>query len=125
MNFLELNKKAKEIATKSLERNFDWQAFLVLSQAVFNEERMGNPVDLVPDSKVDEGINYLLTLFVDYINTKKSFCAGPATADEVAAKLQKYLAQNTKIMKELSLSCDSAKEKEILKEYIKTLSRID
>lgn len=124
MTFVELNKKAKEVAEKNLERGFDWQAFLVLSTAIINEERIGKPVDLVPDSTVDEGIQYLLKLFSDYINAKKSYAARAGNEKAVKDALEKWMAQNVKILKEIRLSCDSAQEKECFKKYIDELKKL-
>lgn len=122
MNFIEINKKAKEAALRSLEKGFDWQAFLVLSHALENEERIGQPVDVVPESKVDEGIQYLLGLFVDYINAKK---AGK-TMDEqaVTAALEKLLSQNVKILKEIRLSCECKGEKEVFNRYMEDIKKL-
>lgn len=124
MTFVELNKKAKEVAEKNLERGFDWQAFLVLSMAIMNEERFGNLVDLVPDSTVDEGIQYLLKLFSDYINAKKSYAAKAGSEQAVKDALEKWMAQNVKILKEIRLSFDSQGEKECFKKYIDELKKL-
>lgn len=124
MNFLELNKKAKEIALKNLDRGFDWQAFLVLSIAVQNEERMWEPVDVVPESNVDEGIKTLLNMFAEYINTKRAYCAGTATEKDVEERLEKYLKQNERIYKELLFSCDTEREKEIIKKHMEELKKM-
>lgn len=122
MNFIEINKKAKEAALRSLEKGFDWQAFLVLSHALENEERLGQPVDVVPESRVDEGIQYLLKLFADYINAKKS----GKTKDEkaVTAALDKLLSQNVKILKEIRLSCETKGEKEVFYKYLEDLKKL-
>lgn len=122
MNFAEINKKAKEMALRSLEKGFDWQAFLVLSTAITNEERLGNPVDLVPYSTVDEGIQYLLGLFVDYINAKKS----GKTMDEqaVTSALDKLLTQNAKIIKEISFSCETKGEREVFYKYLEDIKKL-
>lgn len=122
MNFTEINKKAKEIALRSLEKGFDWQAFLVLSHALENEERLGQPVDVVPESMVDEGIQYLLKLFADYINAKKS----GKTKDEqaVTAALEKLLSQNVKILKEIRLSCEIQGEKEVFNKYLEDIKKL-
>lgn len=117
MNFLELNKKAKDIGIANLKKGFDWQAFLVYSVAIMNEEKVGEPVDLVPESRADEGIKQLLNLFVDYVNTKKSYCAGHSTVEEVTEKLEKYLKYNERILKEISLLCDTKEEKSILQNF--------
>lgn len=122
MNFIEINKKAKEAALRSLEKGFDWQAFLVLSHALENEERLGQPMDVVPESRVDEGIQYLLKLFADYINAKKS----GKTKDEkaVTSALDKLLSQNVKILKEIRLSCETQGEKEVFYKYLEDLKKL-
>ena len=121
MNFVELNKTAKEIALKNLDGKFDWQAFLVLSTAILNEERIGKPVDVVPDSKTDEGIQDLLNLFADYINAKKSFYAKAGSVKEVEEKLERLLKQEVKIFNEIRLTCETQGEKEIYRQYIEKI----
>lgn len=122
MNFIEINKKAKEIALRSLEKGFDWQAFLVLSHALENEERLGQSVDVVPESMVDEGIQYLLKLFADYINAKKSGKTNYEKA--VTAALDKLLSQNVKILKEIKLSCETKGKKEVFYKYLEDLKKL-
>lgn len=124
MNFLELNKKAEEIAIANLKKGFDWQAFLVYSVAIANKERIGQPVDVVPDSKVDEAIQELLTLFADYINTKKAGFCGAGDAKESAVKLEKLLKQNVRILKEIGLTCDTPGEKDVYKKYMEEIRKM-
>lgn len=124
MNFLELNNKAKEIAVQNLKKGFDWQAFLVYSQAIENEEKMGKPVDVVPDSKVDEAIQELLHLFADYINAKKAAFGGAGDAKESAVKLEKLLKQNVRILKEIGLTCDTSGEKDVYKKYMEEIRKM-
>lgn len=118
MNFPELNKKAEEIAIANLKKGFDWQAFLVYSVAIANKERIGRPVDVVPESQTDEGIQDLLNLFVDYINAKKSFYAKAGSAKEVEEKLERLLKQEVKIFNEIRLTCETQGEKEIYQQYM-------
>lgn len=89
-----------------------------------NEGRFGNPVDLVPDSTVDEGIQYLLKLFSDYINAKKSYAARAGSEQAVKDALENWFAQNVKILKEIRLSCDSKEEKECFKNYIEKIKKL-
>lgn len=124
MNFVELNKTAKEIALKNLDGKFDWQAFLVLSTAILNEERIGKPVDVVPDSKVDEAIQELLNFFADYINAKKAAFGGAGDAKESEVKLEKLLKQNVRILKEIGLTCDTPGEKDVYKKYMEEIRKM-
>lgn len=121
MNFPELNKNAEEIAVANLKKGFDWQAFLVYSIAIANKERIGQPVDVVPESQTDEGIQNLLNLFADYINAKKSFYAKAGSVKDVEEKLERLLKQEVKIFNEIRLTCETQGEKEIYRQYIEKI----
>lgn len=124
MNFEELNKKAKEIACKNLEHGFDWQSFLVYSIAIMNEEKIQTDVDIVPESNIDEGIKELLTLFVGYINSKKSYCSKSGNVQIVTEKLDGFLSQIAQILHEIRLSCEVEEEKGIYMKFIEKIQKM-
>lgn len=124
MNITDINQEAKKAAEKSLSRGFDWQAFLVYSVAIMNEERTGDPVDYVPEIGTDENIQELLTLFVNYVNEKKSYNAKMGKASDVSEMLDAFLLQMTRILKEIRLSCDTKEEKEAYLKHIESIKKL-
>lgn len=59
---------ALELANKSLEHNFDPEAYIVKYIAEKNLAR--NPENIVPESNIDECIQIMLKLFVVYYNNR-------------------------------------------------------
>lgn len=59
------------MASKALQRGFDWQAYLVLKAATAPTQASTASVDVVPESKADEGMAEVIALFLQYAACKR------------------------------------------------------
>ena len=65
----EWDKQALELALRNLQKGFDWQAYMLYCTAI---SRTSQPVDVVPESKADEGMSEVIALFSRYAACKRS-----------------------------------------------------
>ena len=106
-----LDKTALQLANNSLERRFDAEAYIVKCLA---EMRIANnPIDLVPNSSIDENIQELLNQFVNYMKSRSS------------ADLSILLSTLRQIVSELYHSCQSKEQKELIKGFIEKCNCIN
>lgn len=110
MTFEESIPIAKQLAENQLKKGFDVDAFLILCAT--SNMSTGEDIDLVPESNIDEGISYLLKLFVNYHNN--------STVDNLG-ELLKSMRQ---ILSELYHSCKTQDEKDLFKQFIPCLNEI-
>ena len=68
MTAADLDRQAIEAATKALRRGFDWQAYLVLKAATAPTQA----VDVVPESRADEGLAEVINCFAKYADCKRN-----------------------------------------------------
>lgn len=110
-----LNDKAIELAQKSLQKSFDWQAFLVLSMANLNKK--DTPLehnDIIPETEIDDNILCFYNNFISYYNNKKN---NVHTLNE----LSQLISLLQKIINKLYYTCNTLEEKNRLKAMIRTL----
>ena len=101
---------ALELANKSLERNFDPEAYIVKYIAEKNiAKNGGNIVNLVSESNVDECIQIMLKLFVVYYN------------DRTVNNLQSLLATLEQVIVELYNTCETDAERTVIIQSIDKL----
>lgn len=105
MNLAELDRKAIEVATRSLQRGFDWQAYLVLKAATAS-------VDVVPESKADEGMAEVIALFAQYAACKR----GKVSEEETLKALEAVTDRLRRVIIEMYHLCGSEKERKIVRD---------
>ena len=98
---------AKRLATNSLAKGFDVQAFIILT--LLNKEE---PVDLVPQSNVDERIQDIMNCFVKYFYNKN------------VDNLDSLLSTVHKMLSELYHTAESEQERELFRQHLQALSSI-
>lgn len=116
----EINDKAIQIANNSLQKGFDWQAFLVLSVAqqnltFLNDERNKDVIDYVKDSGVDENIQLFLNKFINFSEIKKQ---DNVDNEQVINELNTLLSFLKKIITELYFSSNTMEEREVIKNFL-------
>lgn len=110
-----LNNKAIELAQKSLQKSFDWQAFLVLSMANLNKNNIPQEnSDILPETQIDDNILCFYNNFISYYNNKKN---NAHTLNE----LSQLISLLQKIINELYYTCNTLEEKNRLKAMVSTL----
>lgn len=107
MTFEESIPIAKRLAENQLTKGFDVEAFLILCATSNMKD-----IDLVPNSDIDEGISYLLKLFVNYYN------------NSTVNNLEELLKSVKQILSELYHSCKTQSEKDLFKQFIPQLNEI-
>lgn len=110
MTTAELDRKAIEVATKALQRGFDWQAYLVLKAAKTPSQANTAPVDVVPESKADEGMAEVISLFAQYAACKR----GKVSEDETLKALESVTDRLRRVITEMYHLCGSDKERQIV-----------
>jgi hypothetical protein len=90
---------AKQLAERALERGFDAEAFIILY--LLNKEN----VDDVPDSDVDNKIQYMYDLFISYVTTHDTHT------------LETFLDTNYRMIDELYHSTVDKDERDLFKRY--------
>lgn len=110
MTFQESIPLAKKLAENTLSKGFDVEAFLVLAEI---QKLEMPPVDLVPDSRVDEGLQGLLQLFMQYMKNRTS---------ESYSQLLLSLQQ---ILSELYHTTNSTEQKQLFKSFVTRLQQIN
>lgn len=110
MTFQESIPLAKKLAENALSKGFDVEAFLVLAEI----QKLEVPVmDVVPESTVDEGLQGLLQLFVQYMQNRTS---------ESYSQLLLSLQQ---ILSELYHTTNSTEQKQLFKTFVTKLQQIN
>lgn len=110
MTFEESIPIAKQLAENQLKKGFDVDAFLILCATSKISTKTED--NLVPESNIDENIDYLLKLFVSYYNNKN------------VDTLNKLLATIKQILSELYHTCDTDEERDLFKTYIPKITSI-
>lgn len=111
MNLAELDRKAIEIASKALQRGFDWQAYLVYKTAVKPVESPTEAVDVVPESNADEGMAEVIALFSQYATCKR----GKVSEEETLKALESLTDRLRRVIVEMYHLCGCEKERQIVK----------
>lgn len=113
MTTAELDKKAIEIATRALSKgSFDWQAYLVLKAATAPTQAATESVDVVPESKADEGMAEVISLFAQYAACKR----GKVSEAETIESLKAVTDRLRRVIVEMYHLCGSEKERAIVRE---------
>ena len=107
MTFKESIPIAKELAENELRKHFDAEAFIILALL----DKLDVSVDLVPESTIDESIENIQDLFVEYMHHRN------------LDNLEVLLSTIRKMLSELYMSCD-IEEKEVFKKHLTTLQNI-
>ena len=96
---------ARKLAEQALEKGFDVEAFIILT--LLNNEK-----DDVPDSEVDNKIEYMYSLFLLYVETHDLDI------------LVEFLDTNSRMIDELLHSIKSPQENKIFHNYLENISMI-
>lgn len=107
MTFKESVPIAKKLAENELKKHFDAEAFIILALL----DKLDVSVDLVPESNIDESIENIQDLFVEYMRHRN------------LDNLEILLSTIRKMLSELYMSCDT-EEKEVFKKHLTTLQNI-
>lgn len=111
MTTAELDRKAIEVASKALQRGFDWQAYLVLKAATAPSQAAIAPVDVVPESTADEGMSEVIARFARYADCKRR----NATEAETLQALESMTDMLRRVVTEVYHLCGSEKERSIVR----------
>lgn len=112
MNLAELDRKAIELATRSLQRGFDWQAYLVYKMAVMPAGSVSEQKDVVPESTADEGMAEVIGLFAQYAACKR----GKVPEAETLNALEAVTDRLRRVIIEMYHLCGSEKERKIVRD---------
>lgn len=111
MTTAELDQKAIEVATKALQRGFDWQAYLVLKAAQNGKQIRTNSYDVVPESTADEGMSDVISRFSWYVDCKRR----NAQENETLEALESVTDMLRRVVTEVYHLCGSEKERQIVR----------
>ena len=111
MTTAELDRKAIEVASKALQRGFDWQAYLVLKAATMPTQADPASVDVVPESKADEGMAEVIGLFAQYAACKR----GKVSESETIKALEAVIDRLRRVITEMYHLCGSEKERQVVR----------
>lgn len=112
MTTAELDRKAIEIATRALSKGgFDWQAYLVLKAATAPTQITTASVDVVPESRADEGMADVISMFAQYAACKR----GNASESETLSALESVTDRLRRVIVEMYHLCGSEKERQIVR----------
>lgn len=111
MNIAELDRQAVEAATRSLQRGFDWQAYLVLKAAQNSQHTRTVTGDVVPESAADEGMSEVIARFARYADCKRR----NAPEDETLEALESMADMLRRVVTEIYHLCGSDKERAIVR----------
>lgn len=111
MTTAELDKKAIEVATKALQRGFDWQAYLVIKAATSPTQAVTTPVDVVPESTADEGMAEVIGLFAQYAACKQ----GKVSESETIKVLESVTDRLRRVIVEMYHLCGCEKERQVVR----------
>ena len=105
MTYEESKPLAKKLAEQALSKGFDVEAFIILT--LLNNEK-----DDVPDSEVDDKIEYMYSLFLSYIETHDTKI------------LAEFLDTNCKMIGELLHSATKLDEISLFNTYANNIETI-
>lgn len=111
MTTAELDRKAIELATRSLEKGFDWQAYLVLKAATAPKAASTASVDIIPESKADEGMAEVIALFAQYAACKR----GKVNEAKTLKALESVTDRLRRVIVEIYHLCGCEKERAIVR----------
>lgn len=111
MNIAELDQQAVEAATRSLQRGFDWQAYLVLKAAQNVSQSRALTGDVVPESTADEGMSEVIALFAQYAACKR----GKVSEEETLKALESVTDRLRRVIVEMYHLCGSEKERQVVR----------
>ena len=111
MNIEELDRQAVEAATRSLQRGFDWQAYLVLKAAQNGAQARSLTGDVVPGSTADEGMSEVIARFARYADCKRRNAPGTETLEA----LESMADMLRRVVTEIYHLCGSEKERSIVR----------
>lgn len=111
MNIAELDRQAVEAATRSLQRGFDWQAYLVLKAAQNSSQARIVTGDVVPESTADEGMSEVIARFSRYADCKRR----NAPEAETLEALESMTDMLRRVVTEIYHLCGSDKERAIVR----------
>lgn len=110
MTFEESIPLAKQLAENQLKKGFDVEAFLILAE--IQKMKIEKPVDLVPESNVDEKLVDITNLFITYFHDRSDF------------NLTNLMNTIVQMMSELYHTIEDKKQSTIFENYIKYLQNI-
>lgn len=110
MTTAELDRKAIEVATRALQKGFEWQAYLVLKAATAPTAASTASVDVVPESKADEGMAEVISLFAQYAACKR----GKVSEAETIKALEAVTDRLRRVIVEMYHLCGCEKERQIV-----------
>lgn len=108
MTYEESKPLAEKLAINALSKGFDADAFIILT--LLEKEKAGQ--DLIPESNVDEQINDINGLFLEYYNNR---CSN---------SLQCLLSKLRSLLSELYHTLETSQERELYCTFLSTLSTI-
>ena len=111
MTTVELDRKAIEVASKALQRGFDWQAYLVLKAAQNGAQARAVTGDVVPESTADEGMSEVIARFARYADCKRR----NATEAETLQALESMTDMLRRVVTEIYHLCGCEKERQIVR----------
>lgn len=111
MTTAELDRKAIEVASKALQRGFDWQAYLVLKAATAPTQAVTASVDVVPESRADEGMAEVISLFAQYAACKR----GKVSEAETIKALEAVTDRLRRVITEMYHLCGNEKERAVVR----------
>lgn len=112
MTTAELDRKAIEVATRALSKgSFDWQAYLVLKAATAPTQSATASVDVVPESRADEGMAEVIGLFAQYATCKR----GKVSEAETMDALKSVTDRLRRVIVEMYHLCGSEKERAVVR----------
>lgn len=112
MTTVELDRKAIEVASKALQRGFDWQAYLVLKAAQNGAQARAVTGDVVPESTADEGMSEVIARFARYADCKRRNAPEAETLEALGSMTDML----RRVVTEVYHLCGSEKERTIVRE---------
>lgn len=113
INIAELDRQAVEAATRSLQRGFDWQAYLVLKAAKNGLESNTARTDDVPESTADEGMSEVIARFSRYADCKRR----NAPESETLNALEAMTDMLRRVVTEIYHLCGSDNERAVVRGF--------
>lgn len=101
---------AKQLAENELKKGFDVEAFLILAE--IQKMQIEEPVDLVPESNVDEKLVDITNLFITYFNNRND------------SNLINLMTTMSQMLSELYHTINDKNQLTIFKNHIKSLQNI-
>ena len=108
MTYEEWIPKAKKMAEEALEKRFDVEAFLVMSE-ILNQE---HKTDLIQETKVDDDLMDITGLFANWYHNRS------------LDNLELLLISIRKMLSELYNTAENDEERQLMKKHLTNLSMI-